>query len=101
MGRRQPYRFALGMVETIGFVGSNEALDAMSKTADVEFIGHEQIGGGYQTIFVRGTVGAVKAATEAGAEAARRVGELVTVHVIPKPAKDLSVLMPKKKTYEA
>jgi ethanolamine utilization protein EutM len=97
MGRRTPYRFALGMVETKGYVGTNEALDAMCKTADVVLIGHEQIGGGYQTVFVQGTVGAVKAATEAGALAAKRVGELVTVHVIPKPSDQLTRLLPKKR----
>ena len=76
---------ALGMVETKGFVGAVEAADAMVKAANVQLVGKEYIGAGYVTIFVRGDVGAVKAATDAGAAAARRVGELVSVHVIPRP----------------
>lgn len=76
---------ALGMVETKGFVGAVEAADAMVKAANVALIGKEYIGSGYVTVFVRGDVGAVKAATDAGAAAARRVGELVSVHVIPRP----------------
>ncbi len=76
---------ALGMVETKGFVGAVEAADAMVKAANVILIGKEYIGSGYVTVFVRGDVGAVKAATDAGAAAARRVGELVSVHVIPRP----------------
>jgi len=76
---------ALGMVETKGFVGAVEAADAMVKAANVQLIGKEYIGAGYVTIFVRGDVGAVKAATDAGAAAARRVGELISVHVIPRP----------------
>ena len=76
---------ALGMVETKGFVGAVEAADAMVKAANVKLIGKEYIGAGYVTIFVRGDVGAVKAATDAGAAAARRVGELISVHVIPRP----------------
>jgi len=74
---------ALGMVETKGFVGAVEAADAMVKAANVQLLGKEYIGAGYVTIFVRGDVGAVKAATDAGAAAARRVGELISVHVIP------------------
>ena len=74
---------ALGMVETKGLVGSIEAADAMVKAANVTLIGKEIIGGGLVTVLVRGDVGAVKAATDAGAEAAKRVGELVSVHVIP------------------
>jgi ethanolamine utilization protein EutM len=74
---------ALGMVETRGLVGSIEAADAMVKAANVVVTGKEYIGAGYVTVFVRGDVGAVKAATDAGAAAARRVGELVSVHVIP------------------
>src|SRR6201995_5082907 len=76
---------ALGMVETKGFVGAVEAADAMVKAANVQLLGKEYIGSGYVTIFVRGDVGAVKAATDAGAAAARRVGELISVHVIPRP----------------
>ena len=76
---------ALGMVETKGFVGAVEAADAMVKAANVILIGKEYIGSGYVTVFVRGDVGAVKAATDAGAAAARRVGELISVHVIPRP----------------
>jgi ethanolamine utilization protein EutM len=72
---------ALGMVETKGFIGAVEAADAMVKAANVQLLGKEYIGAGYVTIFVRGDVGAVKAATDAGAAAARRVGELVSVHV--------------------
>jgi ethanolamine utilization protein EutM len=76
---------ALGLVETRGLVGSIEAADAMVKAANVRLIGKEKIGGGYVTVMVRGDVGAVKAATDAGAAAAKRVGELVSVHVIPTP----------------
>jgi len=76
---------ALGMIETKGFVGAVEAADAMVKAANVVLIGKEYIGAGYVTVFVRGDVGAVKAATDAGAAAARRVGELISVHVIPRP----------------
>ena len=94
MGRRKPYRHAIGMVETKGFVGTTDALDAMTKTADVSLLGHEQIGGGYQTIIVQGTVAAVKAATAAGALAAERVGELVSSHVSPKPDPQLKLFWP-------
>ena len=76
---------ALGMIETKGFVGMVEAADAMVKAAKVELVGYEKIGGGYVTAIVRGDVAAVKAATEAGARGAERVGELVSVHVIPRP----------------
>lgn len=76
---------ALGMIETKGFVGAVEAADAMVKAANVTLIGKEYIGAGYVTVLVRGDVGAVKAATDAGAAAARRVGELISVHVIPRP----------------
>ena len=76
---------ALGMIETKGLIGAVEAADAMVKTANVVLIGKEYIGAGYVTVMVRGDVGAVKAATDAGAAAARRVGELVSVHVIPRP----------------
>lgn len=86
---------ALGMIETKGLVGSIEAADAMVKAARVELLGREQIGGGYVTVLVRGDVGAVKAATEAGAAAAQRVGELVSVHVIPRPHADVEKMLPR------
>ena len=86
---------ALGMVETKGFVGAVEAADAMVKSANVQLIGKEYIGAGYVTIFVRGDVGAVKAATDAGAAAARRVGELISVHVIPRPHGEVERVLPK------
>lgn len=85
---------ALGMVETKGFVGAVEAADAMVKAANVQLIGKEYIGAGYVTIFVRGDVGAVKAATDAGAAAARRVGELISVHVIPRPHGEVERVLP-------
>jgi len=85
---------ALGMVETKGFVGAVEAADAMVKAANVRLIGKEYIGHGYVTVFVRGDVGAVKAATDAGAAAARRVGELVSVHVIPRPHVEVERILP-------
>jgi len=86
---------ALGMVETKGFIGAVEAADAMVKAANVKLIGKEYIGAGYVTIFVRGDVGAVKAATDAGAAAARRVGELISVHVIPRPHGEVERVLPK------
>lgn len=86
---------ALGMVETKGLVGAIEAADAMVKAANVVLIGKEYIGGGYVTVMVRGDVGAVKAATDAGAAAAARVGELVSVHVIPRPHTDVDRILPK------
>ena len=76
---------ALGMVETRGFVGAVEAADAMVKTANVVLVGKEYLLTGYETVLVRADVGSVQAATEAGSMAARRVGELVSVHVIPRP----------------
>ncbi len=85
---------ALGMVETKGLVGSVEAADAMVKAANVLLIGKEYIGAGYVTVMVRGDVGAVKAATDAGAAAARRVGELVSVHVIPRPHQEVEKILP-------
>jgi microcompartment protein CcmL/EutN len=85
---------ALGMVETKGLVGSVEAADAMVKAANVVLIGSEYVGGGYVTVMVRGDVGAVKAATDAGAAAAKRVGELVSVHVIPRPHGDVEMILP-------
>ena len=85
---------ALGMIETKGLVGAVEAADAMVKAANVKLIGKEKIGGGYVTVMVRGEVGAVKAATDAGAAAAARVGELVSVHVIPRPHENVEMLLP-------
>ena len=85
---------ALGMVETKGFVGAVESADAMVKAANVQLVGKEYIGAGYVTIFVRGDVGAVKAATDAGAAAARRVGELISVHVIPRPHAEVERVLP-------
>ena len=86
---------ALGMIETKGLVGSIEAADAMVKAANVVIVGKEYIGAGYVTVMVRGDVGAVKAATDAGAAAAERVGELVSVHVIPRPHAEIEQLLPK------
>ncbi|HHU63124.1 MAG TPA: ethanolamine utilization microcompartment protein EutM [Clostridiales bacterium] len=86
---------ALGMVETRGLVGAIEAADAMVKAASVKLIGKEKVGGGLVTVMVRGDVGAVKAATEAGAAAAKRVGELVSMHVIPRPHSDVDGILPK------
>ena len=85
------------MVETKGLVGAIEAADAMVKAANVVLVGREFIGSAYVTVMVRGDVGAVKAATDAGAAAARRVGELVAVHVIPRPHDELGGMMPKRK----
>ncbi|MDO9099503.1 MAG: BMC domain-containing protein [Caldisericota bacterium] len=89
-------QIALGMIETKGLVGAIEAADAMVKAANVKLIGQERIGSGLVTVMVRGDVGAVKAATDAGAAAAQRVGELVSVHVIPRPAADTEMLLPKR-----
>ena len=86
---------ALGMVETKCLIGSVEAADAMVKAANVTLVGKEYIGAGYVTVLVRGDVGAVKAATDAGAAAARRVGELVSVHVIPRPHADVERVLPR------
>ena len=83
------------MVETRGLIGSIEAADAMVKAANVRLVGKEKVGGGYVTVMVRGDVGAVKAATDAGAAAARRVGELVSVHVIPRPHAEVERILPK------
>ncbi len=85
---------ALGMVETRGLVGAIEAADAMVKAANVVLIGSEYVGGGYVTVMVRGDVGAVKAATDAGGAAAKRVGELVSVHVIPRPHSEVEMILP-------
>ncbi|MCG8531529.1 MAG: ethanolamine utilization microcompartment protein EutM [Desulfovibrionales bacterium] len=88
---------ALGMIETKGLVGAIEASDAMVKAANVTLIGKEFIGSGLVTVMVRGDVGAVKAATDAGAAAAQRVGEIVSVHVIPRPHADVEGILPEKK----
>jgi ethanolamine utilization protein EutM len=87
---------ALGMVETRGLVGAIEAADAMVKAANVTLIGSEYVGGGYVTVMVRGDVGAVKAATDAGAAAAKRVGELASVHVIPRPHAEIEMILPRQ-----
>lgn len=89
---------ALGMVETKGLVGSIEAADAMVKAANVSLIGKVHVGGGLVTVMVRGDVGAVKAATDAGAAAASKVGELVSVHVIPRPHSEVEFILPTLKT---
>ncbi|QFJ54620.1 BMC domain-containing protein [Pseudobutyrivibrio xylanivorans] len=86
---------ALGMVETRGLVGAIEAADAMVKAANVSLVGYEKIGSGLVTVMVRGDVGAVKAATDAGAAAARAVGEVVSIHVIPRPHMDTEKIIPK------
>src|ERR1700681_2674050 len=86
---------ALGLVETKGLIGAVEAADAMVKAANVVLIGKEYIGAGYVTVMVRGDVGGVNAATDAGAAAARRVGELVSVHVIPRPHTEVEKILPK------
>lgn len=85
---------ALGMVETKGLVGAIEAADAMVKAANVHLVGKEKVGSGLVTVMVRGDVGAVKASVEAGASAAKRVGELVSVHVIPRPHADVEGILP-------
>jgi len=87
---------ALGMIETKGLIGLIEASDAMVKAAKVELVGYEKIGGGYVTALVRGDVAACKAATDAGAAAAQKVGELVSVHVIPRPHRSLDEIFPIK-----
>lgn len=86
---------ALGMIETRGLVGAIEAADAMTKSANVVLIGYEKIGSGLVTVMVRGDVGAVKAAVDAGAVAAEKVGEIVSQHVIPRPHTDVEKLLPK------
>ena len=85
---------ALGMIETKGLVGSVEAADAMVKAANVRLIGKVQVGGGLVTVMARGDVGAVKAAVDAGAAAASRVGELISTHVIPRPHEDVEKILP-------
>ncbi|CAJ1177164.1 hypothetical protein FD33_GL000434 [Companilactobacillus paralimentarius DSM 13238 = JCM 10415] len=89
---------ALGMIETKGLVGSIEAADAMVKAANVTLVGKEFVGGGIVTVMVRGDVGAVKAATDAGAAAAQRIGELLSVHVIPRPHAEVENILPKTTT---
>ena len=88
---------ALGMVETRGLIGSIEAADAMVKAANVTLIGKEKIGSGLVTVMVRGDVGAVKAAVDAGAAAAKRVGDLYGVHVIPRPHDEVEGILPSAK----
>lgn len=85
---------ALGMVETRGLVAAIEAADAMVKAANVQLVGKEQVGGGLVTVMVRGDVGAVKAATDAGAAAAEKIGELISVHVIPRPHTEVDGILP-------
>lgn len=85
---------ALGMIETKGLVGAIEAADAMVKSANVQLVGKEQVGGGLVTVMVRGDVGAVKSATDAGAAAAEKVGELISVHVIPRPHTEVDAILP-------
>ena len=91
---------ALGMIETKGLVAAIEAADAMVKAANVTLVGKEHIGGGLVTVMVRGDVGAVKAATDAGAAAAERVGELISVHVIPRPHTEIESILPQVKKVE-
>ncbi len=91
---------ALGMIETRGFIGAIEAADAMVKAANVELVGKQQVGAGLVTVVVRGDVGAVKAATDAGAAAAERVGELVSIHVIPRPHNDVEGILPQREGIE-
>ncbi|WP_298841410.1 propanediol utilization microcompartment protein PduA [Clostridium sp.] len=86
---------SLGMIETKGLIGAIEAADSMVKAANVVLIGYEKIGSGLVTVMVRGDVGAVKAATDAGAAAAKRVGEVISVHVIPRPHADVERILPK------
>ena len=92
---------ALGLIETRGLVGSIEAADAMVKAANVTLVGYEKVGSGLVTVMVRGDVGAVKAATDAGAASAQRVGgEIVSVHVIPRPHPDVEKMIPKFVTHD-
>ena len=86
---------ALGMIETKGLVAAIEAADAMVKAANVTLVGKEHVGGGLVTVLVRGDVGAVKAATDAGAAAAERVGELISIHVIPRPHSEVETILPR------
>ena len=86
---------SLGMIETKGLIGAIEAADAMVKSANVQLVGKEQVGGGLVTVMVRGDVGAVKAATDAGAAAAEKVSELISVHVIARPHTEVDAILPK------
>ena len=88
---------SLGMIETKGLIGDIEAADAMVKSANVQLVGKEQVGGGLVTVMVRGDVGAVKAATDAGAAAAEKVGELISVHVIARPHAEVDAILPKER----
>jgi microcompartment protein CcmL/EutN len=88
---------SLGMIETKGLIGAIEAADAMVKSANVQLVGKEQVGGGLVTVMVRGDVGAVKAATDAGAAAAEKVGELISVHVIARPHAEVDAILPKER----
>ena len=92
---------SLGMIETKGLVGAIEAADAMVKSANVQLVGKEMAGGGLVTVMVRGDVGAVKAATDAGAAAAEKVGELVSVHVIARPHTEVDAILPSKRSAPA
>lgn len=92
---------AIGMIETKGLVGAIEAADAMVKAANVQLLGKEIVGGGFVMVTVRGDVGAVKAATDAGAAAASRVGELKSVHVIPRPHNEVAAILPKSEPAKA
>lgn len=91
---------ALGLIETKGLVGAIEAADAMSKSANVHLIGYEKIGSGLVTVMVRGDVGAVNAAIEAGAAAAAMVGDIVSKHIIPRPHTDVESILPKEEVAE-
>lgn len=93
-------KIALGLIETQGLVGSVEAADAMVKAARVTLVGKDVIGGGYVTVMVRGEVGAVKAAVDAGATAAKRVGDLVSVHVIPRPHSEIEDILPESDDWD-
>ena len=86
---------ALGMIETRGLVAAIEAADAMVKASNLTLVGKEMVGGGLVSVLVRGDVGAVKAATDAGAAAADRIGELISVHVIPRPHSEVEIILPK------
>ena len=92
---------SLGMIETKGLIGAIEAADAMVKSANVQLVGKEQVGGGLVTVMVRGDVGAVKAATDAGAAAAEKVGELVSVHVIARPHTEVDNILPHGKSAQS
>ena len=86
---------AIGLIETKGFVGMIEAADAMLKAANVHLIGKERIGGGFMTVIIEGEVAAVKASVDAGAAAAKRVGEVISIHVIPRPHEEIEKILPR------